>query len=155
MKMLWALPRWLAHVIYLLLVAPFLLLGTMCALALADLWRKFLPPIDLEPDQAPAHEAISVVIPNWNGRDLLAANLPSVIAALAFHPDPDLKRTLLATAERIVSNARRILGHIDRTEAFIVESPQTEASSLVTPLHSDMMQAHVATQIETTRKEWK
>ncbi len=50
MKMPWALPRWLAHLIYLLLVAPFLLLGTMCGLALADLWRRFLPPIALEPD---------------------------------------------------------------------------------------------------------
>ncbi len=34
----------------------------------------------------PDHSAATVVIPNWNGRDLLAKYLPSVIEALASNP---------------------------------------------------------------------
>ena len=41
-------------------------------------------PAPQEPAQAPG--AASVVIPNWNGRDLLARYLPSVVAALAGNP---------------------------------------------------------------------
>jgi GT2 family glycosyltransferase/glycosyltransferase involved in cell wall biosynthesis len=40
----------------------------------------------LAASQAPDRLAASVVIPNWNGRDLLAQYLPSVIAALAGNP---------------------------------------------------------------------
>lgn len=98
-------------------------------------------------------ESVAYVVCGAAGLDTSAYSVAYVARWAETTSEPE--RTLLATAERIVSNARRILKHIDRTEAFIVESPQTEASSLVTPLHSDMMQAHVATQIETTRKEWK
>jgi len=45
---------------------------------------------DSEPDEPLTADAISVVIPNWNGRDLLAKNLPSVVEALAFNPDNEL-----------------------------------------------------------------
>jgi GT2 family glycosyltransferase len=33
---------------------------------------------------------VSIVIPNWNGRDLLAKYLPSVIAAAAVHPENEI-----------------------------------------------------------------
>ena len=37
-----------------------------------------------------ARTAASVVIPNWNGRDLLAKYLPSIVTALASNPDNEI-----------------------------------------------------------------
>ena len=54
-------------------------------LAIGDLltwWRGRDP---LPPPDAPDNHAASIVIPNWNGRDLLEKYLPSVIAAAARH----------------------------------------------------------------------
>ncbi len=74
----------------LLLAAPFLLLISAVALGLADLfWKLFgrrLQPVNRKPDARGA----SVVIPNWNGRDLLEKYLPSVIAALAGNPSNEI-----------------------------------------------------------------
>jgi O-antigen biosynthesis protein len=36
------------------------------------------------------HKAASIVIPNWNGRDLLEKYLPSVVAAVASHPESEI-----------------------------------------------------------------
>ena len=44
------------------------------------------PNRGLPAPQAASHTAASVVIPNWNGKDLLAKYLPSVIQALAGNP---------------------------------------------------------------------
>ncbi|HYM10653.1 MAG TPA: glycosyltransferase [Bryobacterales bacterium] len=41
-------------------------------------------------DSLPSTGAASVVIPNWNGRDLLEKYLPSVIAALAGNPENEI-----------------------------------------------------------------
>lgn len=60
-------------------------------------------------------------------------------------PDPD--RTLLATGERIVSVARRILDQLDRSQSDTSISNQSGSSSLVTSLHSDMMVAMGVTPI--------
>ncbi|HUA19362.1 MAG TPA: glycosyltransferase [Bryobacteraceae bacterium] len=71
------------------LLFPFLLLFAMAALAASDLAgffrRKRLPA-----DRRPSGASASVVIPNWNGRDLLAKYLPSVIEAMAGHPDNEV-----------------------------------------------------------------
>jgi O-antigen biosynthesis protein len=75
----------------LLLLSPFLVAASFLALWLADV-ASFLvrarrapaSPAAQEPAYAPA--AASVVIPNWNGRDLLARYLPSVVTALAGNP---------------------------------------------------------------------
>jgi GT2 family glycosyltransferase len=67
----------------LLVLSPLLIVIAALAMAIADtLWALFgrrRPPADT----APGRRAASVVIPNWNGRDLLEKYLPSVVAALA------------------------------------------------------------------------
>ena len=75
--------------VLLLLVSPFVMAIAAAALGMVDLaWRVFgarqTPP---EPAaEVPAPSAASVVIPNWNGQDLLEKYLPSVIQALAGNP---------------------------------------------------------------------
>jgi GT2 family glycosyltransferase/glycosyltransferase involved in cell wall biosynthesis len=74
----------------LLIVSPVLLLIVALALAFLDL--AFLlagrrkPPADRRPDVS----AASVVIPNWNGRDLLARYIPPLIEALAGNPHNEI-----------------------------------------------------------------
>jgi O-antigen biosynthesis protein len=67
----------------LLLVSPFLLILSALALGMSDLvWllrRKRAAP---GPEPPPSRDAASVIIPNWNGRDLLERSLPSVVEAL-------------------------------------------------------------------------
>ena len=67
----------------LLLLSPVILIASVIALALEDLvWAlagRKRPRADVQPTATSA----SVIIPNWNGRDLLEKYLPSVIAALA------------------------------------------------------------------------
>ncbi|MBS1854099.1 MAG: glycosyltransferase [Acidobacteria bacterium] len=53
------------------------------ALVLAQFFRIRRP---LAPSAMPRTDAASVVIPNWNGRDLLEKYLPSVVEALAGNP---------------------------------------------------------------------
>jgi len=73
----------------LVLVFPILLLIAMAALAGVDLASAFRKK-SLSPDQRPNNTAASVVIPNWNGRDLLEKYIPSVIAALAGNRDNEI-----------------------------------------------------------------
>jgi GT2 family glycosyltransferase len=75
----------------LLILSPLLVALSLLALWLADVVsflvrarRAHGNPAAQEPAQAPS--AASVVIPNWNGRDLLARYLPSVVTALARNP---------------------------------------------------------------------
>src|SRR5215831_3394671 len=74
----------------LLILSPLLVALTALALAVADLlWKLFgVRPQNRDRQRAEftATDAASVVIPNWNGRDLLARYLPSVIEALAANP---------------------------------------------------------------------
>ncbi|MEP7361761.1 MAG: glycosyltransferase [Acidobacteriota bacterium] len=83
---LWGLLRSLP----LLILSPLLVGFPMLALALTDLcWAvggRRKPPVNSKPDTRSA----SVVIPNWNGRDLLEKYLPSVVEALSGHPDNEL-----------------------------------------------------------------
>ncbi len=64
------------------LICPFLLLAAMIGIALNDL-ASSLRKKPAWVDALPLRQAATVVIPNWNGRDLLAKYLPSVIEALA------------------------------------------------------------------------
>ena len=66
----------------------------LLSLAIVDLaWlssvraRRRGPP---QPAGAPLPTAATVVIPNWNGRDLLEQYLPSVVAALAGNPENEI-----------------------------------------------------------------
>lgn len=78
--------RLLAEIV-LLVLSPVLLALSATCLAVCDLafllsgllfGRRRFPP-----DTAPRNQAASVVIPNWNGRDLLERFLPSVVEATA------------------------------------------------------------------------
>ncbi|MBM3744474.1 MAG: glycosyltransferase [Acidobacteria bacterium] len=75
----------------LLLVSPLLVLGAAVALALTDLlWlvagRKRPPGSH----PVPGRRGASIVIPTWNGRELLERNLPSVLAATAGNPGHEI-----------------------------------------------------------------
>jgi GT2 family glycosyltransferase len=83
---LWRLIKFLP----LLIVSPFLMLVVIAAIAATDLLEKLRPKRPLPPDQSCLNHAASVVIPNWNGRDLLEKYLPSVVEALAGHPDNEI-----------------------------------------------------------------
>ncbi|HLG94791.1 MAG TPA: glycosyltransferase [Bryobacteraceae bacterium] len=78
LTILWRLIRSLP----LLVISPVLLTAAVAALALTDLASR-LRKKRLPLDSRPSTDAASVVIPNWNGRDLLARYLPSVMEALA------------------------------------------------------------------------
>ncbi len=73
----------------LILLFPILLAIAMAALALLDLastFRKKSPAAN----QRPNNTSASVVIPNWNGRDLLEKYIPSIIEALEGNPDNEI-----------------------------------------------------------------
>ncbi len=74
----------------LLLLSPLLWLIAILALACTDLaWLIFGRRIAPQEKQ-PSRRAASVVIPNWNGRDLLEKYLPSVEAALQGNPENEI-----------------------------------------------------------------
>jgi O-antigen biosynthesis protein len=65
------------------LISPILLIVAALALACCDFIVRLRPRKPLPSDTKPDTRAASIVIPNWNGRDLLEKYLPSVIAAAA------------------------------------------------------------------------
>src|SRR5579864_3799122 len=67
----------------LLVVSPVIIALCVLALALADLASLAFGRKSARSDTRPSTSAASVVIPNWNGRELLEKYLPSVEAALA------------------------------------------------------------------------
>ncbi len=74
----------------LLLLSPLLILLPLASFALTDLLFLLIgrkrPPKDTRPNTRSA----SVVIPNWNGKDLMEKYLPSVVTALAGQPDNEV-----------------------------------------------------------------
>lgn len=70
----------------LLILSPLLILIPMAAITIADLCWSFAGRKRLSPESRPDTSRASVVIPNWNGRDLLEKYLPSVVAAMSRHP---------------------------------------------------------------------
>jgi len=73
----------------LLVISPVLLAGSVLGLAVADLVALMRPKRPPRETQASA-TAASVVIPNWNGRDLLEKYLPSVETALSGNPENEI-----------------------------------------------------------------
>jgi GT2 family glycosyltransferase/glycosyltransferase involved in cell wall biosynthesis len=68
----------------LLLLSPLLMAASALVLALTDLaWKLFGRRTPCPDEAAAPPAAASVVIPNWNGKDLLAKYLPAVAAAMA------------------------------------------------------------------------
>ena len=74
----------------LLILSPLLILIPSAAIAISDLLWSIFGRQKLPPDAMPNCASASVVIPNWNGRDLLERYLPSVIKAMAGHPDNEV-----------------------------------------------------------------
>jgi len=74
----------------LLLLSPFLVLIAAFALALADLLWLVRPRRKPGADTRPSRRAASIVIPTWNGRDLLEKYLPSVVAAASRNSDNEI-----------------------------------------------------------------
>jgi len=74
----------------LVLLSPFLAAVPLIAILASDLlWSLFGKRRNAR-DTRPRTHAASVVIPNWNGRDLLEKYLPAVITALDGHPDNEI-----------------------------------------------------------------
>src|SRR4029077_10595269 len=73
----------------LLIVSPLLVAICACAMALTDLLWRMLRQSKTEP-RASARGAATVVIPNWNGRDLLAKYLPRLETALSHNPSNEI-----------------------------------------------------------------
>lgn len=65
-----------------IVLSPLMLLVSMATLALADLAWKLFGRRDHATSTPPRRDGASVVIPNWNGKDLLEKYLPSVIEAM-------------------------------------------------------------------------
>ena len=76
----------LARLAPLVIVSPLILTVCVATLAVEDLAWKLFGRRRKPENIMPANTAASVVIPNWNGRDLLEKYLPSVVAALAGNP---------------------------------------------------------------------
>jgi GT2 family glycosyltransferase len=80
----------LLRAIPLLLLSPILIAVPALALGATDLlftlFGRRRPPAA----PAPTAKAASIVIPNWNGRDLLEKYLPSVLASITHHPGSEV-----------------------------------------------------------------
>lgn len=82
MRQLWV---WLRAVL-IALATPFLLAFVIAALAAGDLVAALFDKRRRLADTRPDATSASVVIPNWNGRDLLERYLPGVVEAMAGNP---------------------------------------------------------------------
>src|SRR5580700_1144133 len=72
------------------LLSPVFLFTAAIVLALTDFAGFFAPRGKLKREIRPDLRKASIVIPNWNGRDLLAKYLPSVVASIENHPDSEV-----------------------------------------------------------------
>ncbi len=72
------------------LLSPIFLFTAVTILFLADLATALAGRKKLRPESRPDTNAASIVIPNWNGKDLLAKYLPSVLASIENHPDSEV-----------------------------------------------------------------
>jgi len=103
------------------ILSPLLLFIAAMGLALTDLLARLAPRRKLNPDTPPDTGSAAIVIPNWNGRDLLEKYLPSVIAAAERVPGSEVI---------VVDN-----GSEDGSAAFIRERfPQVRVVALETNL---------------------
>ena len=74
----------------LLIVSPLVLIVSACAMALTDLFWMLAGRRRAAPSVQPRQRAASVVIPNWNGEDLLARYLPALEIAMAGNPENEI-----------------------------------------------------------------
>jgi GT2 family glycosyltransferase/glycosyltransferase involved in cell wall biosynthesis len=74
----------------LLALNPLLILVASAAIAITDLVALLFSHRRAPANILPDSRAASIVIPNWNGRDLLEKYLPSVLAAAGGNPDNEV-----------------------------------------------------------------
>jgi GT2 family glycosyltransferase/glycosyltransferase involved in cell wall biosynthesis len=74
----------------LFILSPLLFLGVAVCFAISDAIFRLKRREPLAQDRRPDTGAVSIVIPNWNGRDLLANYLPSVIEAIRAVPRSEI-----------------------------------------------------------------
>lgn len=79
----------LLEALFLATVAPVLLACELAALWLTDLLSLFVPKLPVT-DSPVDRTAVTVVIPTWNGRHHLEANLGSVAAAIEDYPGSEI-----------------------------------------------------------------
>lgn len=72
------------------LLSPFLCFAAAIIFGIEDLCFKLLGTRHRPENEARGNRSASVVIPNWNGRDLLEKFLPSVVEALAGDPENEI-----------------------------------------------------------------
>ncbi len=73
-----------------LVCVPFALAISAVAFAMTDLVWKIFGSRDRTPDTRPNTATATIVVPNWNGRDLLERFVPSWLAAIAPHPGSEV-----------------------------------------------------------------
>jgi O-antigen biosynthesis protein len=76
--------------VLLCLLSPVLLVLSALLLGLTDLCFFCIGRLRKSSSPAPRWDAASIVIPNWNGRDLLEKFLPFVVAASETHPENEV-----------------------------------------------------------------
>ena len=107
--------------VVLLILSPLMLLAAVLSLALTDIawlmWGRLVGVPSgsggLPGRPAPLPASATVVIPNWNGRDLLEQYLPSVVAALAGNPENEIIVVDNASADGSAEFVRRAFPQVN------------------------------------------
>jgi len=74
----------------LLLISPLCIFVSVLSLAVTDLLSAAFRRRRMFSQSLPSRSAVSIVIPTWNGRELLGKYLPSVVEAAAGNPDDEI-----------------------------------------------------------------
>ncbi|MGH9558016.1 MAG: glycosyltransferase [Bryobacteraceae bacterium] len=101
------------------IVSPALLLFAAISIFIGDLIAYLFPRKARAADTKPNTAAASIVIPNWNGRDLLEKYLPSVIEAAAQRPGSEV---IVVDNGSTDGSAEFILEHFPRVRLIALES---------------------------------
>ena len=72
------------------LISPVFIVLAAVALGLTNIVSKYLARRPVPPPKRPRNSSASLVIPNWNGKDLLEKYLPSVVEAAAQVPGSEV-----------------------------------------------------------------
>ena len=130
----------------LVLLSPLLLIASVLALAMNDLAWFFFGRKRARADTLPSTAAATVVIPNWNGRDLLEKYLPSIVTALAGNPSNEILVVDNGSSDGSAEFVRQMFPHVnllplDRNRGFGGGSNagmRAAKNDIVVLLNSDM-----------------
>src|SRR5689334_6607877 len=85
-----ALLKRLVRALPLLILSPFFMAISFASLILIDLFTRRVGQSSRPVHQPARNTSATVVIPNWNGRDLLEKYIPSIVTALAGNPENEI-----------------------------------------------------------------